>query len=317
MVDLQQFPYGHRLHFMSPANQALVAHYLTLLQARHYAPLTLEHAIDALKSLCHRLRPERSHAIAQDLTLITADDIDTWLQVAHEELAPSTIQGTLSKLQAFFAFLHDEGHLARPPIRRHRHDVIVPQSLPKPMAEDDIALFFHVIDSLRDRLMFLLMLRCGMRVSEVSKLTWAAINSEAESIRIKGQVDRVVYYASDVADALRLWQEIKGRRADYVFPSPFKRKTGQPLSRRSIQHLMTMYCQQAQLTSTYSCHCLRHSFATQLLNAGASLEVVKELMGHRDIAMTLRYTLLYDWNKRQQYDQAMAQVQARQSIGRR
>ena len=80
---------------------------------------------------------------------------------------------------------------------------------------------------------------------------------------------------------------------------------------------MTKYCQQAQLTAPYSSHCLRHSFATQLLNAGASLEVVKELMGHRDIGMTLRYTLLYDSTKRQQYDEAMAKVQARQSIGRR
>ncbi|MDH3604062.1 MAG: tyrosine-type recombinase/integrase [Candidatus Tectomicrobia bacterium] len=62
---------------------------------------------------------------------------------------------------------------------------------------------------------------------------------------------------------------------EYVFPSPFKRRVGQPLSKRCIQHLMTKYCQQAQLTTPYSSHCLRHSFATQLLNAGASLEGVR------------------------------------------
>lgn len=249
-----------------------------------------------------------------------AEDIDDWLQTVRSlGLAPSTIHATLTPLRHFFAYLYDEGHLARQPIRRHRHDVILPQSLPRPMAEADIVAFFRVIDSLRNRLIFLLMLRCGLRVSEVQQLTWSDVNWEAESVRInqaKGQVDRVVYYSSDVAQALRQWQPLRKRGTDYVFPSPYQSRVGQPLSKSCIQHLMTSYCRQAQLTTSYSSHNLRHSFATQLLNAGASIEVVQELMGHRHISMTLRYTRLDDSNKRQQYDQAMAQVQRRQSIGR-
>ena len=160
MADLQQFRHGHLLEFMSPENQALVAHYLTLLQARQYAPLTLEHRIRALKSFCDRLSAPRHRVIAQDLTQTTAEDIDDWLQaVKNQGLAPGTIQGTLSTLRQVFAFLHDEGHLARQPIRRHRHDVILPEYLPRPMAEADIVAFFRVIDSVRDRLIFLLMLR--------------------------------------------------------------------------------------------------------------------------------------------------------------
>ncbi len=321
MADLQELPYGYRLRFMSPNNQALVAHYLTLLQARHYAFSTRQHVIESLKSLCDRLPADRRGTIAQDLTLITADDLDAWLQASHDKgLAASTIQSALSTLRQFFTFLQDEGHLVRHPIRRHRHDVIVPQHLPRPMAEADIAPFFHVIDSVRDRLMFLLMLRCGLRVSEVCNLTWSAINLEAGSIRIdegKDHVDRVVYFSSDLEQTLILWQGLQVSSSIYLFPSPFQRKKGKPLSPRRLQLLMTSYCQQAQVSTDYSPHCLRHSFATQLLNAGASLEVVQELMGHRDIAMTLRYTQLYDSTKRQQYDQAMAQVQARQSIGGR
>ena len=62
---------------------------------------------------------------------------------------------------------------------------------------------------------------------------------------------------------------------------------------------------------------MRHTFATQLLNAGVSLEVLKELMGHRSIQMTLRYTKLYETTKRQQYDQAMQRIEARQlGLGR-
>jgi len=75
---------------------------------------------------------------------------------------------------------------------------------------------------------------------------------------------------------------------------------------------MKKYLRLAGIQSNYSAHCLRHTFATQLLNAGVSLEVLKELMGHRSIQMTLRYTKLYEATKRQQYDQAMARIENRQ-----
>lgn len=320
MADLHQLPHGHRLQFMSPHNQALVAHHLSLLQARQCSPATLGNAINALKALCSRLPPHRGHVIAQDLTQTTADDIDAWLYASHAKgLAPSGIQSSLNPLRRFFTFLLEQGHIAYHPIRRRRHDVIVPQALPRPMPEADLIAFFRVIDSLRDRLMFLLMLRCGLRLSEMCQLPWSAINWEAGSVRIddgKGHVDRVVYYTSDVEHALRQWQRLNGGGREYLFPSRLQRKKGQPLSPRLIQVLMTKYCQQAQVSTHYSPHCLRHSFATQLLNAGASLEVVQELMGHRHISETLRYTQLYDTNKRQQYDQAMAQVERRQNIGR-
>jgi site-specific recombinase XerD len=321
MADLQQFRNGHLLRFMSSSNQARVARHLALLQARQYAPATLKNVVIALKALCDRLPPQRGRVIAQDLTQTTPEDIDAWLHASHEKgLAPGSIRSTLNPLRSFFTGLLDDGLMSGHPIRRRRHDVIVPQSLPRPMAETDIIAFFRVIDSLRDRLMFLLMLRCGLRLSEMCHLIWAAINWEAGSVRIdhgKDHVDRVVYYTSDVEQALRQWQRLDGAGSDYLFPSPVKRRRGQPLSLRYIQVLMTRYCQQAQISTHYSPHCLRHSFATELLNAGASLEVVSELMGHRHISMTLRYTQLYDSNKRHQYDQAMAQVERRQSIGGR
>jgi len=75
---------------------------------------------------------------------------------------------------------------------------------------------------------------------------------------------------------------------------------------------MTRYLKLADVTKAYAPHSLRQTFATQLLNAGASLEVVKELMGHRSLDVTLRYTQLYDRTKRAQYDQAMSQVEKHQ-----
>jgi integrase/recombinase XerD len=168
--------------------------------------------------------------------------------------------------------------------------------------------------------MFLLMLRCGLRVSEVSRVPWAAIDVAQGTLRVdnsKGQVDRVVYLAPDVATALRQWQRLQAAAVPYVFPSRMTHKGGLPLGARQIRNRMTRYLRLAGITKHYSPHSLWHTFATQLLNAGASLEVVKELMGHRSLQMTLRYTQLYDRTKRAQYDQAMAQVEQRQGLHRR
>ena len=91
------------------------------------------------------------------------------------------------------------------------------------MAEAEIVVFFRVIDALEDRTMFLLMLRCGLRVSEVSHVRWTAIDLGQGTLRVntsKGQVDRVVYLSPDVATALRQWHGLQSTTADYVFPSP-------------------------------------------------------------------------------------------------
>jgi integrase len=186
------------------------------------------------------------------------------------------------------------------------------------MTETDLIRLFKVIDSWRDRTVFLLMLRCGLRVGEVSALTWSAIDFHARSIRIdnsKGQVDRVVYYSPDVEQALSLWRRLQLSAATYVFLSPLK--PGTALSVRTIQRVMARYLRQAGITKSYSPHALRHTFATQLLNAGAPLEVVKELMGHRSISMTLRYTQLYEATKRRQYEQAMERIETRQMVRER
>jgi integrase len=106
------------------------------------------------------------------------------------------------------------------------------------MPAADLIRFFKVIDTVRDRLIFLLMLRCGLRVSEVSHLIWEDIDVHARTIRItnsKGQVDRVVYVAPDVEPPFRLWH---ARRStpQYVFPGRGKKST--PLSRKQIFWLM-------------------------------------------------------------------------------
>ena len=310
---LQEFPQLQRLAMFSPTNQGLIADYVAYLRARHYTPSVQEGTIRALKSFAGLLPAARQPVLYQDLTQTTPTDIDAWIEASfRQKLAPGTVATRLRVMQGLFRFLRDQGYIPQSPIRYPRHHILVPQDLPRPMAEDEVVAFFRVIDALRDRTMFLLMLRCGLRVGEVSSLPWSAIDLEQGTVRIdnsKGHVDRIVYLAPDVAKALRQWQGHQAAAARFVFPS-----RGASLTARQIRNLMTGYLKLAGIPKAYSPHSLRHTFATQLLNAGASLEVVKELMGHRSLDMTLRYTQLYDRTKRAQYDQAMAQVEKRQGI---
>jgi site-specific recombinase XerD len=315
------FPQLRRLHFFSPHNQRLIADYLAHLRARNYAPSTQEGALCALKCFAVLMPEARRATLYQDLTQTTPADIDVWIEAAFQQpLAPATIVTCRRGMQSFFVFLRDQGVLAQSPIQLPRHQILVPMQLPRAMAEAEVVAFFRAIDALEDRTMFLLMLRCGLRVSEVSGLPWSAIDVVQGTLRVdnsKGQVDRVVYLSPDVATALRQWHGLQATAAGYVFPSRMTRQRGLPLGARQIRNRMTRYLKLARITKRYSPHSLRHTFATQLLNAGASLEVLKELMGHRSLQMTLRYTQLYDRTKRAQYDQAMAQVEQRQGLQRR
>src|SRR6267378_2662804 len=201
-------------------------------------------------SLLHFLSPQNQDLVKDYLVYIRARRYGLAMQ-----------EGTIRALKGFFAFLHEQGAIAQSPIRFPRHHILVPQELPRPMADDEVVAFFRVIDAVRDRTMFLLMLRCGLRVSEVSHLAWAALDFAQGTVRIdhsKGQVDRVVYLAPDVAKPLRQWQRLQSAPPRYVFPSRVTRKGGRPLSARQIQNCMTRYLKLAGITKAYSPHSLRH-----------------------------------------------------------
>jgi len=151
----------------------------------------------------------------------------------------------------------------------------------------------------------------------VRSLPWTAIDFAPGTVRLddrKGHVDRVVSLSPDVATALRQWQGLQAAAAQYVFPSrvPCRGKTS--LTARHMRNRMACYLQLAGSAGTYSPPSLRHTFATQRLKAGAALEVVKALLGHRSIQAPLRSTPLYDRTKRAQYDQAMAEGEKRHRL---
>jgi len=309
--------YQARLTGFSVSNQHRILQSLALLAAQQYTAATLAAIVSTLNVLRGQVTGVRHRVLTEDLTQTTAPDIVAFITAAQASgLASSTINTKLGLLTGFFAYLRDEGQMTQQPVRR-RHRLLLPTVLPKPMPDTDLAAFFQVIDAVRDRLMFLFMLRCGLRVSEVCALTWDAIDRGAGTVRInrgKGQVDRGVYLSPDVEQTLEVWRAHQPSGL-YLFPSPKRHRMH--LFRSQINGLMNRYLAAAGLTRHYSPHCLRHTFATHLLNAGVPLEVLKELMGHHSMQLTLRYAQLYDTTKKHQYEQAMAQITQRQALSGR
>ena len=318
MNCLVQSHFVRKLSFLDSSSHQLVINYLEVLQARHCAEGTLEATIGAFKRFLLYVPPNRQLLIKSDLAQTTARDFDCFIADTQKKgFAASTINNTISILKDFFAYLIENEQMLRQPVNRRRHHLFTPTTLPKPMAEKDLIEFFKVIDSIRDRLLFLLMLRCGLRTTETCSLKWEDIDELQLTLRVnngKGEVDRIAYLSPDVERSLKLWKS-RNSKSFYLFPS--RKVRSSHITRKEAYHLMVKYLQLAEITRPYSPHCLRHTFATQLLNAGVSLEVLKELMGHRSIQVTLRYTELYDSTKRQQYETAMQHIEKRQiGVGR-
>ena len=169
-------------------------------------------------------------------------------------------------MQGFFVFLRDQGVLAQSPIQLPRHQILVPTRLPRPMAEAEVVAFFRVIDALQDRTMFLLMLRCGLRVSEVSGLRWAAHRlwprAPCAWTTVKGR-----WIGWSICPPMSPPPSGSGSgsrppRQHYVFPSRMTRKGGLPLGARQIRNRMTRYLKLAGITkrlfaplaAAYVCH---------------------------------------------------------------
>jgi site-specific recombinase XerD len=163
--------------------------------------------------------------------------------------------------------------------------------LPRYLRDEEIPRLFAVIDHKRDRAIFMLMLRCGLRVEEVAQLTLGALDlprSQLFVYRGKGAKDRVVYLSHDAQQALV--EDLKNRsfsRVKRLFLVDKGRCKGNPLSVRAIQKRMEYYALKAGLK--VSCHQLRHTMATQLLNADADLVTIQDLLGHSRIKTTQRY----------------------------
>jgi len=245
----------------------------------------------------------------------TVEKVDAYIDHLHRKrLHPASINLYLVILRVFYNYLkYDESIPLTNPVKCNRR-LRVPKPLPKALRDQEVEVLLNAIKSKRDMAMFKLMLRCGLRVEEVSNLTRAAVNLKRRRILVqqgKGGKDRIVYVSYDAHDALRAYlDERSSYRKKKVFLVERGKYKGRPISVRGIQKRMEFYAKETSIK--VSCHRLRHTMATQLLNAEAEIETIQDLLGHNWITTTQKYCKLSNLKVQRDYFKAMNRVQQQQ-----
>jgi site-specific recombinase XerD len=232
-----------------------------------------------------------------------------------KRLKPKTINCYLDSIRGFYDYLIYEEQLPMQNPVKLGDALRMSKPLPRFLRDQQVRALFAQIDDPRDFAIFKLMLRCGLRVEEVARLTLAAVDLKRAQVFVyhgKGAKDRVVYLSKDAYQALLAY--LKARpysRAKRLFLVNKGRYRGQPLNVRGIQHRMQYYSKKAGFKVT--CHQLRHTMATQMLNADADLATIQDLLGHAYITTTERYCRVSNQKVRRDYYQAMDKVIERHS----
>ena len=228
-----------------------------------------------------------------------------------KRMSPKTINCHLGTIRGFYRYLQDEeNRQVINPVRKGK-SLRLARPLPKHLRDEEVILFFRTIKSRRDRAMFMLMLRCGLRVEEVAHLNLDAIDYRRNRLFVyngKGGKDRVVYISNDASEALAEYLRVRRPLVitKRVFLVEKGRCRGKPVSVRGIQKRIEHYAKECGLD--VSCHQLRHTMATQLLNADADLVTIQDLLGHTRIKTTQRYCRVSNLKVQRDYHRAMEEV---------
>jgi site-specific recombinase XerD len=225
---------------------------------------------------------------------VTFHDVDRFVtEQAAKGYKPGTINRRLAAIMAFYVFLSDDDPALVCPVLPHRHSLRDREHLPRPVQDADLDKFFAVIHDPRDRAMFILMLRCGLRIAEVAELRLADLYLDELSPRLvasgKGSRERSVYLSPQAERSLRAYlAERPAVPSDDVFLSYL----GAGLSTTAIHKRLMSYRQRAGVS--LSAHRLRHSFANDLLLADVPVTTIQKLLGHRWLETTQVYVLAND-----------------------
>lgn len=230
---------------------------------------------------------------------VSHEDVEGFMVVLYERhAAPSTQARTLSALRTFFGFLRMTGEMTTTPT-----DLILTpkcgRPLPDVLTTEEIDAIISAIDlstvaGYRDRAIVEMLYSCGLRVSELTSLRTKDIIKEEGFLRVmgKGRKERLVPMSPAAETQLELYTSRRGELTtplseDYIF---LNQRGGKALSRMAVFTIVERAAKLAGITKTISPHTLRHSFASHLLEGGADIRQVQELLGHASITTTEIYT---------------------------
>ena len=231
----------------------------------------------------------------------------------YRRLSPKTINCHLDTIRCFYYYLIEEEQLRIDHPVKRGYALRLSQPLPRYLKDEEVDRLLKAIRGHRDRAMFMLMLRCGLRVDEVANLTMDALDLSRGQVFVyngKGGKDRIVYISDDTYATLKAYlRNRRSNRPKKVFLVERGVYKGKPISVRGIQKRMETYARKAGVKA--SCHKLRHTMATQLLNADADLVTIQDLLGHSRIRTTQRYARVSNLKVQRDYYKAMTTVMER------
>ncbi len=237
-----------------------------------------------------------------DINLVTRLTLRLWLgNLSEEGLAKSSIARKVAALKSFFKYCFKRGYIEKNPA----HLLVIPKkekTLPKTVTPDDIVRLLESIDisspqGLQDRAILEILYSTGIRVSELVSLNILDVDLTSSQISVigKGNKQRMIPIGSTahriIKEFLMERSKLYGKRTDAdAHRALFLAASGQRIYDRSIRHTVERYLKIHSEVTQKSPHVLRHSFATHMLDNGADIRIIKEFLGHSNLAATQIYT---------------------------
>lgn len=277
--------------------------YSYLKVEKRYSPNTLLSYTVDLDQFCSYLGEYLGRDIHKDPKILTELDllaIRGFVNHLHQKgYNKSSISRKLAALRSFFSFLCRQNYMAHNFAQSVRTPKL-PSRLPGVLQVEEVANLLDIdFDEspagIRDRAILELLYATGMRVGEIAHLYISQVDADSRMIRVtgKGNKERVVLFGQTAANALRAYMQIRGglvkaNDTHYLFLN----LQGNRLSETRVRQILNGYVRKTAIQKKVSPHTLRHSFATHLLNSGADLRWIQELLGHSSLSTTQKYTHL-------------------------
>jgi integrase/recombinase XerC len=279
---------------------------------RNASDLTIKSYREDLTALADYLTEAAGACPAPDG--VTVLDLRGYVAALHEAgYSQSTIARRLASMRSFFRFGQREGWSTTNPAKPLRNPR-KPRNLPHFLTAEEIGRLLQAPSpddpmGLRDRAILETLYSAGLRVSELAGLNQSDLDFESGILRVrgKGKRERLSPIGSWAVRALQRWlgvRKLHAREAASADPPVFVNKFGRRLTTRSVARMLEKYIKQTGLDRRTTPHTLRHSFATHLLNQGADIRSVQELLGHKSLVTTQIYTHVTTANLRSVYEKA-------------
>ena len=244
------------------------------------------------------------------LEQLSREDIEAFVEALQDRgLKPTTVNTRLRNVYAFMRYLIIEYRGFDWGLMERKVKLKLPDRLPRAIDQQHLDQLLGAIDDCRDRALILLLLRSGMRIDELLNCKLQDIDLNEQKILIyqsdKTAVGRAVYYSTDAQQALLAWLRLRDPGKQHLFYG----QKDKPLCYEAARAIFQRCLQRANLEySGYTLHCLRHTFATGLLNAKMPLECLRVLLGHSNLEITRRYARLSDKTREEEYFAAMERI---------